>query len=103
MNVDEKKRGALFIIAPLVIALIAVWVIYDPFHMISSDPKGGEGGFTHTPVWLWVIGVAILGSVIAYGISQTRRRSRGEAHITQETTAGLYRREEADRKRQGLP
>jgi predicted nucleic acid-binding Zn ribbon protein len=100
MNVVEKNRGALIIIAPLVIALIVVWVIYDPFHDTGSS---SEGGFAKTPLWVWVLGVGILGSLIGYGISQVRRRTRGEAQLTQEATRDVYRREEADRERQNLP
>jgi hypothetical protein len=51
MNVTErgKNRGALFIIAPLVIALIAVCIDYDPFHLINSSPEPGGGGLGHPP------------------------------------------------------
>ena len=100
MNVVEKNRGALIIIAPLVIALIVVWVIYDPFHGTGSNT---EGGFAQTPLWVWVLGVGILGSLIGYGISQVRRRTRAEAQLTQEATRDVYRREETDRERQNLP
>jgi Na+/proline symporter len=99
----EKNRGALLIVAPLVIALIIVSIIYDPFHMISSNPENSGRGFANTPVWLWVIGVGILGSVMSYGISQARRRTRTEANITQDATDELYRREESSRERKGLP
>ena len=35
-----KNRGALLVIAPLVVALALVWIIYgDPFHIFSSDPQ----------------------------------------------------------------
>jgi Na+/proline symporter len=99
----EKNRGALLIVAPLVVALIIVCIIYDPFHMISSNPENSGRGFANTPVWLWVIGVGILGSVMSYGISQARRRTRTEANITQDATDELYRREESSRERKGLP
>src|SRR4051812_41394159 len=99
----EKNRGALLIVAPLVIALIIVGIIYDPFHMISSNPENSGSGFAHAPVWVWVIGVGILGSVMAYGISQSRRRTRAETNTTQEATNDLYRREESSRERKGLP
>jgi|SRR5215210_1885935 len=99
----EKNRGALFIIAPLVIALIIVGIIYDPFHMISSNPEKSGRGFADTPVWLWVIGVGILGSAMSYGISRARRRTRAEVNITQDATNDLYRREENTRERKGLP
>jgi len=55
MNVVEKNGRALIVIAPLVIALLVVWVIYDPFHMTRN--AGGEPFFATLPVWLWVIGV----------------------------------------------
>ena len=100
MNVVEKNRGALIIIAPLVIALVVVWVIYDPFHGTGSNP---EGGFAQTPLWVWVLGVGILGSLVIYGISQVRRRTRADAQLTQEATRDVYRREETDRERQKLP
>ncbi|TMJ80445.1 MAG: hypothetical protein E6G79_18460 [Alphaproteobacteria bacterium] len=100
MNVVEKNRGALIIIAPLVIALVVVWVIYDPFQGTGSHP---EGGFAQTPLWVWVLGVGILGSLVIYGISQVRRRTRAEAQLTQEATRDVYRREESDRERQKLP
>jgi Na+/proline symporter len=103
MNVVEKNRGALIIIAPLVIALIVVWVIYDPFHAISANPEGSDRSFAQTPLWVWVLGVGILASFICYGISQVRRRTRAEAHLTQEATKDVYRREETDRERQQLP
>jgi uncharacterized integral membrane protein len=100
MNVVEKNRGALIIIAPLVIALIVVWIIYEPSHGTGSNP---EGGFAQAPLWVWVLGVGILGSLICYGISQVRRRTRAEAQLTQEATRDVYRREESDRERQKLP
>ena len=98
MNVRENRRGALVIVAPLVIAVVVAWMIYDPFRTLGRDVP-----FARTPVWLWVIGVGILGSVIAYGISRTRTRSPAEANLTEEATRDLYRREENDRKRQELP
>ncbi|WP_036054607.1 hypothetical protein [Bradyrhizobium sp. URHD0069] len=103
MNVAQrrKNRGALFIIAPLVIALAAIWIIYDPFRLISN-PEPAEGGFTHTPAWLWLIGVGILGLMLTYGISRSRNRSRAEENMTQEATKDLYRREEKDRERKDL-
>lgn len=98
MNVIERNRGALLIVAPFVIALVVAWIIYDPFHKLGRDEN-----FARTPIWLWVIGVGILGSVIAYGISRTRKRTSAEANVTQETTRDLYRREENDRRQQELP
>jgi hypothetical protein len=100
MNRSGNNRGALIIIAPLVIALIVVGVIYDPFHIISSN-SGSDSGFAESPVWVWVIGVGILASVLAYGISQGRSRSRGDAELTQQATRNVYRSEEADRERHG--
>jgi hypothetical protein len=103
MNIVERRnnRGAIFIITPLVIALIAVCIVYDPFHLISDSPE--TGGVGHPPIWLWVLGVIILGCVMSYGILQNRRRPRAEADITQAATKDLYRREESDRKRNDLP
>jgi uncharacterized membrane protein len=98
MNVMERRRGALVIIAPLVIALAVAWIIYDPFHMLGRDVA-----FARSPVWLWVIGVGILGSIIAYGILRTRQRTAAETNLTQAATRDLYRREEKDRREQELP
>jgi uncharacterized membrane protein len=98
MNRVDKNRGALLIIAPFVIALIVVWIIYDPLHML-----GRSENFARTPVWLWVIGVGILGSAIAYGTLRARHRSPMEEHLTQKATRDLYRREENDRRQQDLP
>src|SRR5947208_3263650 len=84
MNVVEKNGRALIFIAPLVIALLVVWVIYDPFHMTRN--AGGEPFFATLPVWLWVIGVGLLGSLLCYGILRTGRRSRTEADMTQQAT-----------------
>jgi hypothetical protein len=103
MNIVEKSGRALIVIAPFVIALIIVWMIYDPFHMISSKPAGSEPFFAQLPLWFWVIGIGLLGSLMCYGILRAGRRSHTEANISEEATQDLYRREEADRKRQGLP
>ena len=103
MNVVEKNSRALLVVAPFVIALIIIWVFYDPFHMISGKPPGGNTAFAQLRLWLWVIGIGILGSFICYGILQAGRRSRGQGNTTRQATEDLYRREEADRERQGLP
>ena len=102
MNVGEKNGRALLVIAPFVIALIIVWVIYDPFHMFNGKPSGGETSFAQLPLWLWVIGVGILGSAICYGVLQAGRRPRAQDSIAQQATEDLYRREETGRERQGL-
>src|SRR5437762_13216880 len=99
MNVVEKNRGALIIIAPLVIALIVVWVIFDPFHGTGSN---SGGGFAQTPLWVWVLGVGVLGSLIGYGISQVRRRTRADAQLTQEAKTDVSRRDDTDRDPQQL-
>jgi hypothetical protein len=78
-------------------------VIYDPFHMIGGQPLGGESAFAELPLWLWVIGIGILGSFMCYGILRAGRRPRAQDNITQQATDDLYRWEEADRERQGLP
>jgi type VI protein secretion system component VasK len=98
MNVMETRRGALVIIAPLVIALVVAWLIYDPFHTLGNDVAFSRGA-----LWLWVIGIGILGSVIVYGILRTRQRTAPEANLTQKATRDLYRREEEDRREQQLP
>jgi len=46
------------------------------------------------PVWLWVVGVVILGAVIVFGIMQNRQRSQREKNISQAATKKLYEREE---------
>jgi hypothetical protein len=98
MNVVERRRGALVIVVPLLIALVVAWIIYDPFHMLDHDVA-----VSNSTIWLWVIRVGILGSVIVYGILRTRQRTAAEANLTQEATHDLYRREEDDRRRQQLP
>ena len=103
MNVIEKNGRALLVVAPFVLALVIIWVIYDPFHMISDKPLEGNPGFAQLPLWLWVIGIGVLGSFMAYGILQARRRSPRQGDTTQQATEDLYRREEADRERRGLP
>jgi hypothetical protein len=103
MNIVEKNGRALIIVAPFVIALVVVWVIYDPLHMTGNRPEGSETLFAQLPLWLWVIGIGLLGSLICYGILRAGKRSRAQASITDEATQDLYRREDADRKRQGLP
>jgi len=98
MNVMERRHGALVIIAPLIIALVVVWFIYDPLHTLGHD-----AAFSRGALWLWVIGVGILGSAIVYGILRTRQRTVPEANLTQKATRDLYRREEDDRREQQLP
>jgi hypothetical protein len=98
-----KNQGALFILAPQVIALVAACIVYDPFHLIGNDPRTGETGFATTSVWLWFIGSGILGLTLAYGISQSRRRSRVETEMTEQATKDLYQREENDRRQKEQP
>jgi hypothetical protein len=54
---------------------------------------------SHEPLVLWVIGTAVLGLVLAYGIIHTRNRSAREKQITEQGTRDLYAREERDRRR----
>lgn len=103
MNVIEKNGRALLVVAPFVIALVIIWVIYDPFHMISGKGLGGNTVFADLPLWLWVIGIGVLGSFMCYGILRAGRRSPDQVNTTRRATEDLYRREEADRERQGLP
>ena len=49
------------------------------------------------PVWLWVVGTAVLGLVLAYGIMRNRGRSRAERRVTEDATKNLYAEEEGDR------
>jgi len=100
---SDKNRNALLLVGPILIALVLVFVIYDPFHILSDNPERTGTGFVHVPVWLWFVGVGILGAVMAYGISQGRRRTRSEANATQNATGELYRSEESSRRTQRLP
>jgi len=52
---------------------------------------------SHTPVALWLIGVVILGGVIAYGIMRNRKRSRADKDLTDRATLANYRREGGNR------
>jgi hypothetical protein len=99
----SKNRGALFIIAPLVIALVVACIAYDPFHLIGTGTSPGGTGFTKLPVWLWFIGAGVLGLSLAYGISQNRRRPRAEVQMTERATADLYRQEEEKRRQEQQP
>ena len=51
---------------------------------------------SHIPVWLWFVGVGILGAAMAYGILRNSKRSRAEKAITEQATKELYAQE--DRK-----
>jgi len=46
------------------------------------------------PVALWMLGAAVLGLVLAYGIARNRRRTRSEAELTDRATKNLYARED---------
>ena len=98
-----KNRGAVLIIAPLIIALVIACIVYDPFHLIGSGTSPGGGGFTKLPVWLWFVGAGVLGLTLAYGISQNRKRTRAEVEMTERGTADLYRREEEKQKQERQP
>ena len=81
MNIIKKNGRALLVVAPFVIALVIIWVIYDPFHMISDKPPGGNPGFAQLPLWLWVIGIRALGSFML------RDPAAGEAAPPAKSTA----------------
>jgi cytochrome c-type biogenesis protein CcmH/NrfF len=49
---------------------------------------------TTLPLWIWVVGVAVLGIVLAYGILRNRTRSLHERAVTDEATKELYRQED---------
>jgi hypothetical protein len=53
---------------------------------------------SHMPLVLWVIGTAVLGLALAYGIIHTRNRSSREKQITEQGTKDLYAQEERDRR-----
>jgi hypothetical protein len=53
---------------------------------------------SQVPLALWVIGTAVLGLVLAYGIIHTRNRSRRDKQITELGTKDLYAQEERDRR-----
>ena len=55
------------------------------------------------PVWIWVIGTAVLGLVLAYGIMRNRGRSRAQRQVTEEATRNLYAEEERDRVNSARP
>jgi hypothetical protein len=55
-----------------------------------------------SPLWLIidVVGVILLGAVIAYAIMKNRQRSPAEKRLTEEATRRLYRRTDRDDKRE---
>ena len=55
------------------------------------------------PVWIWVVGTAVLGLVLAYGIMRNRGRSRAQRQVTEEATRNLYAEEERDRVNSARP
>ena len=68
-------------------------------------PEGGaaqglpvETG-SHLPVALMLVGVAVLGVVIAYGILRTGSRTSAEKRMTDQATKELYTREDHDARR----
>ena len=77
---------------PLTLALLFVSMLLE-----QADAQGQpvETG-SHVPVWLWVIGVGILGIALAYGIIRNSKRSASEKATTERATKDLYANE--DRK-----
>ena len=53
---------------------------------------------SQVPLALWVIGTAVLGLALAYGIIHTRNRSWRDKQITEQRTKNLYAQEERDRR-----
>jgi hypothetical protein len=52
-----------------------------------------ESKMTTLPLWTLVVGVFVLGIIIAYGIMRNRSRTRQERIISDEATKDLYRKE----------
>ena len=48
---------------------------------------------TTIPLWVWVAGVVILGSILVYGIRQTGRLSQRDKQVTQAATKRLNEEE----------
>jgi hypothetical protein len=46
------------------------------------------------PLWIWIVGVVLLGGAIAYGILRTGRRNGRERALSENATKELYRRED---------
>lgn len=49
---------------------------------------------SHLPVWLWFVGVVILGLAVAYGISRNRKRTRAEKQVTEAATRANYAKQD---------
>ena len=49
---------------------------------------------SHLPVWLWFVGVVILGLAMAYGISRNRNRTRAEKQLTEAATRANYAKQD---------
>lgn len=48
---------------------------------------------TVIPLWVWIAGVVVLGSILAYGIRQTGRLTRREKQVSQAATKRLNEEE----------
>jgi hypothetical protein len=70
-----------------------------PENLVAQGPPVETG--SHIPIWIWFIGTAILGLVLAYGIMRNKGRSRTQKQITEEATKNLYAKEERDRVKSG--
>lgn len=82
-------------IALFLLALVGLVLFYDPFHITTSNPETRDPqGFATTPVWLWFIGAFLLGGVIAYGISQNRKRRPGDIAKSDAGARRVYMRED---------
>jgi hypothetical protein len=79
------------------LALLAFVLFPDD---IAAQGLPTETG-SHFPVALWLIGAAVLGLAIAYGIIRNRSRTDAEKRITEHATKSRYAEEERDRTRSG--
>jgi hypothetical protein len=59
----------------------------------SAQAQAPAQNGSFVPVALWGIGICALGVAMAYGIMQTRKRSRAQKQVTEEATKENYRRE----------
>jgi hypothetical protein len=63
----------------------------------AADAQGPVYLGSKIPVALWLVGVVLLGIVMAYGILRNRKRSSAEKQLTEEATRANYAAEERAR------
>jgi uncharacterized integral membrane protein len=98
----ERNKGAAFLVGILILALVAVLLVFPPWQVATDAPqKTQHSGMAQLPLVLWVIGAGILGLTIVYGIVRSRKRTTAEQRLTERATEDLYRHEEARRQRTG--